>query len=487
MRGAIGASLTVLLLASAGLAPAADAAATSILDGQPSTRDDGSTIPAGFDLFETDPQQTHFDFSGPTAIPPDFFGPGSQPFTGQVKFCGVPLEQFENKDVGDADTVVQRTQAMTFGPGTSATVPIELVSLNLVSCQPITVQFSGKTQDWDVRVAPSQTAPSQGNMTVNHTATNGGTFDSQLNVLPIFTFKGSGGTTRVLDLGAAGSGVTGGLQFQSTGTPWRAGCVLPALAVPGLNDGFCPGLTTGGIKQVSVEKSVLATHGVVPAQPRLEHFACYQTRQQGRFKQRSVKLTDQFGTLAAKVLKPRLLCNPAQKNNEPFVQKKVHLKCYAIKPVAVKKRTAVTRDQFGSLTLSVLKRESLCTPAFKALVKGGRVPALSGPPNPKLVDNFLCYQVRQQGTFGRQQVTIKDQFGRAKLVIVKPVTLCNPAQVNQTPSYHPVGHLICYVITGPAARTRQAVARNSFGTERLRISARQRLCVPGDKVLPPDG
>src|SRR3990170_2822469 len=68
-------------------------------------------VPAGFDLFETDPASTQFHFQGPGTIPADFFAPGSDPFTGNVNFGGVPLETFNGLGTGDADTVVQRPVA----------------------------------------------------------------------------------------------------------------------------------------------------------------------------------------------------------------------------------------------------------------------------------------------------------------------------------------------------------------------------------------
>ena len=63
----------VLLLASTTVPPAA-----------------GQDVLAGLDLLDTDPALTWFNFGvpGSPAIPADFFGPGSDPFTGTIALDG---------------------------------------------------------------------------------------------------------------------------------------------------------------------------------------------------------------------------------------------------------------------------------------------------------------------------------------------------------------------------------------------------------------
>ena len=67
---------------------------------------------------------------------------------------------------------------------TSATVPVEIVALDLVSCQPIQVGNSG---DWDVQVSLSNPQP-QGQMTATKLDPNGGVFSATLLVQPVYTF-----------------------------------------------------------------------------------------------------------------------------------------------------------------------------------------------------------------------------------------------------------------------------------------------------------
>lgn len=132
-------------------------------------------VPAGFDLFETDPQTTQFQFANQFAIPAGFFDPGSQPFSGTINFGGTPLNTFGGHDSGDADTIVRRPNPASTSPPfpSTGTIPIELVALNLVSVQPITVTVNGQPQQWDVRATLSPTQPSNGQMDVTQTANEG--------------------------------------------------------------------------------------------------------------------------------------------------------------------------------------------------------------------------------------------------------------------------------------------------------------------------
>ena len=154
----------------------------------------GFPVVAGNDEFETTANgESHHDFAG-SPIPADFFGAGSQPFTGLVTLEGVPL----NPAVSDTDTIIQRHQTVS-APGGST--QLTMTGLSLRSTSPITVTYgNGSTQTWDVKVGLSHFKASTGTMTINAS-----TFDSTLKVWPRFTFT-RGTTTLVLDTG--GSGLT---------------------------------------------------------------------------------------------------------------------------------------------------------------------------------------------------------------------------------------------------------------------------------------
>jgi len=114
-------------------------------------------------------------------IPADFFGPGSDPFSGQVCLVGLPLGPTPFGDFGNADTLIQRNvdpfDRCDLPNPMPVTVPIEIVALNLVSSDPITVTFNGgqNPQPWDVMMALSDLVPSPpGQLNVTRDSCNGG-------------------------------------------------------------------------------------------------------------------------------------------------------------------------------------------------------------------------------------------------------------------------------------------------------------------------
>lgn len=452
--------------------------------------------PPGFDLFETDPQATSFSFTDNFTLPAGFFGPGSDPFAGQVDFCGEPLNTFNGKDVGDADTVVHRPQGANLAPPYPATdtVPIELVALSLVSCAPIQVKVGGKSELWDVRTQISPTQPSTGFLRINQDSEHGGTFDSQLNVTPLLTFtRLPDGMTRTFDMGQLypkdfstpqARAFFNDVGLRGQRVPWRAGCVFPALVAPGLNDGFCPSFTPDGQKLMTVEAALKARHGILPAQPRLEHFKCYAVKDRVRFRPRDVTLKDQFGAGKARVVGPADLCNPVRKNSEPFVNRTAHLTCYATKQSGFNQRKVIVRNQFGWAALTVTEPRGLCVAALKRLGKL-RPPPLAGSAQ-TLTDDFACYAVKPAQKLRSRLVTLRDQFDRERVRIVRIVNLCAPVSKNGGPVRHPVRHLVCYriqVLSPRHFRERVVQTIDQFGREVLRAIQPRALCVPSQKIL----
>jgi hypothetical protein len=189
---------------------------------------DGRCVPPDDDCFTTECGRTLFDFCN-DPIPADFFAPSSEPFTGVI-ILGGPND-------GLPDTIVRRFDAMLLDLGPE-TIPIELVSLSLVSCQPITVD-PGPTF-WDVSVRLSADPVPPGSMMVTKQHPNGGVFNAQFNVLPrfIFTEVGNPGNQKVLDFGVEGIPPT---LFETTGEPkWVHN---PTVSIPflcGVN--FIPGI-----------------------------------------------------------------------------------------------------------------------------------------------------------------------------------------------------------------------------------------------------
>jgi hypothetical protein len=148
---------------------------------------------AGVDLWVTTAagNVTYVDCSL-NPLPPDFFGPGSDPFDGIIYFKGVPL----SAELGLTDTVVERLDdAILPTCPSSDTVDIEIIALDLVSTEPITVTYNGgqNPESWDVQMCLSDVAsPQTGSMTINQNCAAGGTFSAALPVKPKLTFVSVG-------------------------------------------------------------------------------------------------------------------------------------------------------------------------------------------------------------------------------------------------------------------------------------------------------
>jgi hypothetical protein len=106
----------------------------------------------------------------------------------------------------------------------------------------------------------------------------------------------------------------------------------------------------------------------------IDHYKCYQAivkRGTPRFQRREVTLKDQFEEKDTKVMKPVTICNPVSKNGEEIIDPAAHLTCYQIKDASGEEkfspRDVVVNNQFGELTLTALKLESLCVPSSKTL------------------------------------------------------------------------------------------------------------------------
>jgi len=207
--------------------------------------------------YDTDPptpfDDTWADFSQ-FPIPANFFDPGSDPFTGRVEMRGFHDEQLRCQggsndgnacstdadcpDDGtcvdastDIDTIVRRAGdplPPSAVPGETASIPIEIVQLRLVSIEPITVTNGTDQSFWDVDVRLSPAPAQQGTLTATKTHANGGTFDADFPLFPLFIFTNTEDPTdqRFLDYSELGLGP---LQFVITGAPWVHFVNLPDL------------------------------------------------------------------------------------------------------------------------------------------------------------------------------------------------------------------------------------------------------------------
>ena len=137
---------------------------------------------------------------GGQPIPADFFGPGSDPFTGSICLEGVPLG---DPTFPDADTLIERAEdpfdpcVLVSFPVEADPVDLEVIALSLANKleQPVTVTYNGgmDPEMWDavVTLSETHTAP-VGTLIATKTHCNGGTYVSELNVWPQYTLTRRG-------------------------------------------------------------------------------------------------------------------------------------------------------------------------------------------------------------------------------------------------------------------------------------------------------
>jgi len=103
-------------------------------------------------------------------------------------------------------------------------------------------------------------------------------------------------------------------------------------------------------------------------------------------------------------------------------------------------------------------------------------------------DHYQCYRVVRSEALTPETIAVADQFGRARIVLARPVMLCNPSVKVHREKHYPVRsrelHLVCYE---PARPERQRVRRvrigNQFQIADLNVVERTMFCVPSNKKL----
>ncbi len=166
-------------------------------------------------------------------IPPDFFGPGSGPFDGQVALIPSYLGTGGAFEIGTTDTVITRLESVPYPDDHPVEISIQLTSLSLMSMEPITVLVEGEPQQWDVTVGLSEEQPEGlGSMTINPTGPDQGTFSAQLPVKPVLTFTREGDTLE-LDLEPVDLECEDGTWLPKDSCPWQE------LEIPGFPLGPC--------------------------------------------------------------------------------------------------------------------------------------------------------------------------------------------------------------------------------------------------------
>ncbi len=116
----------------------------------------------------------------------------------------------------------------------------------------------------------------------------------------------------------------------------------------------------------------LAQQGRNPEGVNPTHFECYEvtdSKRKDNFRQRPVKLRDQFGESTKAIGKTAFLCNPViEKDGVPYRRdQKTHLVCYFVEPSGPPQVKPSTKNQFGDEELSLGGVKILCVPSLKAI------------------------------------------------------------------------------------------------------------------------
>ncbi len=251
----------------------------------------------------------------------------------------------------------------------------------------------------------------------------------------------------------------------------------------------------GGLFALACQVSFVATPTTLVSEPAaqspppLDHFQCYQAKTaSGTPKFIAIPylvLGDRFGEWLFSVAKPTEFCAPANvEGSDPTAPShEEHLESYQIKRVPgtgkfPKTLNQTVADQFGQMTIDLLKPERLMVPSAKSLT------ALPAPLAAPVTDHFTCYKVRvSPGTpkfVPRIASVVNDQFGPLSVNIMKPRKLCIPTnKANEEPGAELHGeHLLCYQAKLQSTFTPvRAYVANQFGTETLDVKKAVDICI----------
>ena len=137
------------------------------------------------------------------------------------------------------------------------------------------------------------------------------------------------------------------------------------------------------------------------------------------------------------------------------------------------------------------------TPALGANAKHYRVatlpcdklqpPVVDEPPVPMAGNHWQCYRVLEGPTLKPETITVRDQFGKAQIVLARPLMLCNPSiKVHNNTTYkveNPESHLVCYqpIKQSDQQPKRKVKINNQMAPATLVLAERQMFCVPSSK------
>ena len=155
-----------------------------------------------------------------------------------------------------------------------------------------------------------------------------------------------------------------------------------------------------------------------------DHLAGYATKPSPFTRRVNQIVVDQFGTQVLDVVRPDVLMVPTSKDGVPLVLPVDHFQCYKVKrskgAPKFAKRTVSVQDQFETVTLTLVKPFLLCAPANKNN---------EDPTAPSHPDHLTCYKTKD-GKFPSSTHTIDNQFGTDQVTLIHRRELCVPSLKN---------------------------------------------------------
>ena len=257
--------------------------------------------------------------------------------------------------------------------------------------------------------------------------------------------------------------------------------------------------TTGATTSTTTTTTTTSTTTTTVPTAAADHYLCYRTKATAGTPKFTaidgVSLNDEIdGSATADVVKPKVLCVPADKNAEGIVDAVTHLESYQTHQTSPSVRTTGIQvtNQVGTLSVDTIKADRLLVPTAKNLT----TPPAAPPDLQTIgVNHYKCYKMRvTHGTAKFPKgvtVSVADQFtSPAKtLTLKKPKHFCTPVDKNGEGIKNPAAHLLCYKAkpaSGAPKHVRQVgvYLADQFGPLQIDTLKEDELCIPSTAVLP---
>lgn len=101
-------------------------------------------------------------------------------------------------------------------------------------------------------------------------------------------------------------------------------------------------------------------------------------------------------------------------------------------------------------------------------------------------EHFQCYNLEKGDRLKPEEITVRDQFGRSKVVLGTPRMLCNPSEKIHRDTVYKIEnekrHLVCYnYVKQGAVKPQKLRINNQFAPDDVVSTRRAMFCVPSSK------